>query len=135
MSLFVMINLLTLLTVGTVYNATASFYFAVFSPRTAETKDPNFGSVLYALKLSRKITRRGDQIRFNSSVCISFNVSAVVLQQFVTLNCFNPAYHESVMNFDSSPMSRVYVRSVLSSAAGVDPTICVRVVGIDLTPT
>lgn len=60
-------------------NATALFVclFAVFSARTAESKDPNFGSVLYALKLSRKITRRGDQIRFNSSVCVPLPVVAV----------------------------------------------------------
>ncbi|XP_067448390.1 putative helicase mov-10-B.2 [Thunnus thynnus] len=39
-----------------------------FRARNAGTKDPNFGSVLYALKVSNKITRRGDTIRFTSSV-------------------------------------------------------------------
>ncbi|XP_040007922.1 putative helicase mov-10-B.2 [Xiphias gladius] len=39
-----------------------------FRGRNADTKCPNFGSVLYALKVSGKITRRGDTIRFNSEV-------------------------------------------------------------------
>ncbi|KAM4562218.1 putative helicase mov-10-B.2 [Odontesthes bonariensis] len=43
-------------------------YNAEFRSRNAGTKDPNFGSVLYALKVSNKITRRKDKIRFNSTV-------------------------------------------------------------------
>ncbi|XP_020490711.2 putative helicase mov-10-B.2 isoform X1 [Labrus bergylta] len=43
-------------------------YNTEFRRRTPGTKDPNFGSVLYALKMSRKITRRNDEIRFNSAV-------------------------------------------------------------------
>nr|WGG62726.1 MOV10 [Lateolabrax japonicus] len=39
-----------------------------FRIRNAGNKDPNFGSVLYALKVSNKIKRRGDNIRFNSTV-------------------------------------------------------------------
>lgn len=39
-----------------------------FRRRNQETKDPNFGSVLYALKVSNKITRRRDTIHFNSRV-------------------------------------------------------------------
>ncbi|CAI5647581.1 unnamed protein product [Oreochromis niloticus] len=39
-----------------------------FRMRNPEAKDPNFGSVLYALKVSNKITRRRDVIRFNSKV-------------------------------------------------------------------
>ncbi|XP_044207553.1 putative helicase mov-10-B.1 isoform X1 [Thunnus albacares] len=39
-----------------------------FRARNAGTKDPNFCSVLYALKVSNKITRRGDTIHFNSLV-------------------------------------------------------------------
>ncbi|CAG6021472.1 unnamed protein product [Menidia menidia] len=39
-----------------------------FRSRNAGTKDPNFGSVLYALKVCHKITRRYDKIRFNSTV-------------------------------------------------------------------
>ncbi|XP_035761375.1 putative helicase mov-10-B.2 isoform X5 [Neolamprologus brichardi] len=39
-----------------------------FRMRNPEAKDPNFGSVLYALKVSNKITRRRDTIRFNSKV-------------------------------------------------------------------
>ncbi|XP_073326824.1 putative helicase mov-10-B.2 [Pagrus major] len=43
-------------------------YNAEFRSRIPGTKDPNFGSVLYALKMSNKITRRRDKIRFNSTV-------------------------------------------------------------------
>ncbi|XP_060912677.1 putative helicase mov-10-B.2 isoform X2 [Labrus mixtus] len=43
-------------------------YNAEFRCRTPGTKDPNFGSVLYALKTFRKVTRRNDEIRFNSTV-------------------------------------------------------------------
>ncbi|XP_072223489.1 putative helicase mov-10-B.2 [Leuresthes tenuis] len=43
-------------------------YNTEFRSRTPGTKDPNFGSVLYALKVCNKITRRKDQIRFNSTV-------------------------------------------------------------------
>ncbi|KAE8293494.1 putative helicase mov-10-B.2 [Larimichthys crocea] len=43
-------------------------YNAEFRSRTPGTKDPNFGSVLYALKVTGKIRRRGDNIRFNSNV-------------------------------------------------------------------
>lgn len=39
-----------------------------FRMRNPEAKDPNFGSVLYALKVSNKITRRRDTIHFNSKV-------------------------------------------------------------------
>ncbi|XP_044207549.1 putative helicase mov-10-B.1 isoform X1 [Thunnus albacares] len=39
-----------------------------FRDRNAGIKDPNFGSVLHALKVSNKITRRRDTIRFTSSV-------------------------------------------------------------------
>ncbi|XP_041656201.1 putative helicase mov-10-B.2 [Cheilinus undulatus] len=39
-----------------------------FRSRRKETKDPNFGTVLHALKVSHKITRRKDKIRFNSTV-------------------------------------------------------------------
>ncbi|TNN84298.1 putative helicase mov-10-B.2 [Liparis tanakae] len=47
-------------------------YNAEFRSRSPGTKDPNFGSVLYALKGSRKIQRRGDIIRFNSKVTALF---------------------------------------------------------------
>ncbi|XP_056278748.1 putative helicase mov-10-B.2 [Pseudoliparis swirei] len=47
-------------------------YNAEFRSRNPGTKDPNFGSVLYALKGSRKIQRRGDTIRFNSTVTALF---------------------------------------------------------------
>lgn len=43
-------------------------YNTEFRSRTVGAKDPNFGSVLHALKVSHKITRRRDQIRFNPSV-------------------------------------------------------------------
>ncbi|XP_042348310.1 putative helicase mov-10-B.2 [Plectropomus leopardus] len=43
-----------------------------FRSRNPETKDPNFGSVLHALKVSNKITRRRDNIRFNSRVTALF---------------------------------------------------------------
>uniref|UniRef100_A0A8C3G164 RNA helicase n=1 Tax=Cyclopterus lumpus TaxID=8103 RepID=A0A8C3G164_CYCLU len=47
-------------------------YNAEFRSRNPGTKDPNFGSVLYALKGSNKIKRRGDTIRFNSTVTTLF---------------------------------------------------------------
>ncbi|XP_044065664.1 putative helicase mov-10-B.2 [Siniperca chuatsi] len=47
-------------------------YNTEFRSRNAVTKDPNFGSVLYALKVSNKITRRRDKIRFNSTVTALF---------------------------------------------------------------
>ncbi|XP_070766164.1 putative helicase mov-10-B.2 [Enoplosus armatus] len=43
-------------------------YNIEFRSRNPGAKDPNFGSVLYSLKVSNKITRRGDTIRFNSKV-------------------------------------------------------------------
>ncbi|KAM8753802.1 putative helicase mov-10-B.1 [Acanthopagrus schlegelii] len=43
-------------------------YNTQFRSRIPGTKDPNFGSVLYALKTSKKITRRRDTIRFNPTV-------------------------------------------------------------------
>ncbi|XP_040905865.1 putative helicase mov-10-B.1 [Toxotes jaculatrix] len=43
-------------------------YNTEFRNRNPGTKDPNFGSVLYALKTSGKITRRRDTIRFNATV-------------------------------------------------------------------
>ncbi|XP_008411964.1 putative helicase mov-10-B.1 [Poecilia reticulata] len=39
-----------------------------FRRRTPGTKDPNFGSVLHALKVCNKITRRKDNIRFTPAV-------------------------------------------------------------------
>ncbi|CAK6951504.1 putative helicase mov-10-B.1 [Scomber scombrus] len=39
-----------------------------FRARNAGTRDPNFGSVLYGLKVCNKVTRKGDTIRFNSTV-------------------------------------------------------------------
>nr|XP_020471905.1 putative helicase mov-10-B.1 [Monopterus albus] len=43
-------------------------YNQKFKTRDAELKYPNFGSVLYALKVSGKITRRKDNIYFSSAV-------------------------------------------------------------------
>ncbi|KAM3618064.1 uncharacterized protein V6R79_014760 [Siganus canaliculatus] len=43
-------------------------YNAEFRSRNPGTKDPNFGSVLYALKSTHRITRRRDTIRFNVTV-------------------------------------------------------------------
>lgn len=76
MSVFI-INGLILLRVCTAENATDCLLLLFFSPRTVGAKDPNFGSVLHALKVSQKITRRRDQIRFNPSVCIPFPVFAI----------------------------------------------------------
>ncbi|XP_068454650.1 putative helicase mov-10-B.2 [Clinocottus analis] len=47
-------------------------YNSEFRSRNPGTKDPNFGSVLYALKVSNKICRRGQKIRFNSAVTSLF---------------------------------------------------------------
>nr|XP_040049164.1 putative helicase mov-10-B.2 isoform X1 [Gasterosteus aculeatus aculeatus] len=47
-------------------------YNAEFRSRNAGTKDPNFGSVLWGLKMSNKVTRRRDNIRFNSTVTTLF---------------------------------------------------------------
>uniref|UniRef100_A0A7N5ZU64 RNA helicase n=1 Tax=Anabas testudineus TaxID=64144 RepID=A0A7N5ZU64_ANATE len=46
-------------------------YNSEFRIRNPGSKDANFGSVLYALKVSYKITRRRDNIYFNSSVSTS----------------------------------------------------------------
>ncbi|KAG7228300.1 hypothetical protein INR49_009164 [Caranx melampygus] len=43
-----------------------------FRRRTPGTKDPNFGSVLYGLKVTGKTTRRGDTIRFNHTVRVQY---------------------------------------------------------------
>ncbi|XP_047446737.1 putative helicase mov-10-B.2 [Mugil cephalus] len=43
-------------------------YNSDFRSRNPGTKDPNFGAILFALKRLKKITRRGDTIRFNASV-------------------------------------------------------------------
>ncbi|XP_054464459.1 putative helicase mov-10-B.2 [Anoplopoma fimbria] len=43
-----------------------------FRSRNEGIRDPNFSSVLYALKASNKITRRGDIIRFKSTVTALF---------------------------------------------------------------
>ncbi|KAI3356934.1 hypothetical protein L3Q82_003576 [Scortum barcoo] len=43
-------------------------YNTEFRGRNPEGKDPNFGSVLYALKVCNKIKRRGDDIRFSPMV-------------------------------------------------------------------
>ncbi|CAJ1085150.1 putative helicase mov-10-B.1 isoform X1 [Xyrichtys novacula] len=45
-----------------------AIYDSEFRRRIPGTRDPNFGSVLHALKVSHKITRRRDQIRFTSTV-------------------------------------------------------------------
>lgn len=64
-----------------------SLFVAVYSPRTVGVKDPNFGSVLHALKVSHKITRRRDQIHFSSTVCIPFPALAYwTLGAAVTFN-------------------------------------------------
>lgn len=57
-----------ILRVCTVNIATSCWFVIGVSTRTVGTKDPNFGSVLHALKVSHKITRRRDQIRFTPSV-------------------------------------------------------------------
>ncbi|XP_045911976.1 putative helicase mov-10-B.2 isoform X1 [Micropterus dolomieu] len=69
-------------------------YNAEFRSRNAVTKDPNFGSVLYALKVCNKITRRRDNIRFNSTV------TALFLDQW-----HSPRHHqrEPVQNGAASP--------------------------------
>uniref|UniRef100_A0AAX7UW94 RNA helicase n=1 Tax=Astatotilapia calliptera TaxID=8154 RepID=A0AAX7UW94_ASTCA len=46
---------------------------------------PNFGSVLYALKVSNKITRRRDTIRFNSKVCTT-PLSLSVIPESLTVH-------------------------------------------------
>ncbi|XP_051805005.1 putative helicase mov-10-B.2 isoform X2 [Acanthochromis polyacanthus] len=43
-------------------------YNTEFRSRTTENKDPSFGSVLYSLKVTNKITRRHNTIRFNATV-------------------------------------------------------------------
>ncbi|KAK5863608.1 hypothetical protein PBY51_000629 [Eleginops maclovinus] len=65
-----------------------------FRTRNALTKDPNFGSVLYALKVSNKITRRKENIRFNSTV------TALFLDQWHSPNRRQP---EPVQNEAASP--------------------------------
>ncbi|KAI9530694.1 hypothetical protein NQZ68_000185 [Dissostichus eleginoides] len=65
-----------------------------FRTRNALSRDPNFGSVLYALKMSNKITRRRDNIRFNSTV------TALFLDQWRSPKRRQP---EPVLNGAASP--------------------------------
>ncbi|GAA6222733.1 putative helicase mov-10-B.2 isoform X1 [Lates japonicus] len=65
-----------------------------FRRRTPGTKDPNFGSVLYALKTYGKITRRRDNIYFNASV------KALYVDQWQTSRNCQP---QAVQNGAASP--------------------------------
>ncbi|KAL6119600.1 mov10 [Pungitius sinensis] len=69
-------------------------YNTEFRSRNAGTKDPNFGSVLYALKMSNKVTRRKDNIRFNPTV------TALFLDQWHSQNRSRP---EPVQSGAASP--------------------------------
>ncbi|XP_062420873.1 putative helicase mov-10-B.2 [Pungitius pungitius] len=69
-------------------------YNTEFRSRNAGTKDPNFGSVLYALKMSNKVTRRKDNIRFNPTV------TAIFLDQWHSENRCRP---EPVQRGAASP--------------------------------
>uniref|UniRef100_A0A8D3B7Z4 RNA helicase n=1 Tax=Scophthalmus maximus TaxID=52904 RepID=A0A8D3B7Z4_SCOMX len=52
-------------------------YNSEFRSRNPGSKDPNFSSVLYALRTYGKITRRRDKICFNASVCSSSSSSSL----------------------------------------------------------
>uniref|UniRef100_A0A7N6BWQ7 RNA helicase n=1 Tax=Anabas testudineus TaxID=64144 RepID=A0A7N6BWQ7_ANATE len=69
-------------------------YNSEFRIRNPGSKDANFGSVLYALKVSYKITRRRDNIYFNSSV------KALYVDQWHTPRSHQP---QPVQNGAASP--------------------------------
>ncbi|XP_059188616.1 putative helicase mov-10-B.1 [Centropristis striata] len=69
-------------------------YNTEFRNRNEEGRDPNFGSVLHALKTSKRITRRGDEIRFNP------RVTALYLDQWKSPRDRRP---EPVQNGAASP--------------------------------
>eukprot|EP00064_Thunnus_orientalis_P003812 superscaffoldBa00000326_g3823 len=81
-----------------------------FRARNAGTKDPNFGSVLYALKVSNKITRRGDTIHFNSLV------RALYLDQWHSSRDRQPAWTQ---NGVASPGSVLIFTSAEEAVTGV----------------
>ncbi|XP_037629483.1 putative helicase mov-10-B.2 [Sebastes umbrosus] len=76
-------------------------YNTEFRDRNAEGRDPNFGSVLHALKVSNKIKRRGDTIRFNTTV------TALFLDQWHSPRGHRP---EPVQNGAASPGTETGVR-------------------------
>lgn len=80
-----------------------------FRSRNPETRDPSFGSVLYALKTYHKITRRGDYIHFNSTV------TALYQDQWHSPKSRQP---EPVQNGAASP--------VFIALSGDDPATGVR---------
>uniref|UniRef100_A0A3P8S1T5 RNA helicase n=1 Tax=Amphiprion percula TaxID=161767 RepID=A0A3P8S1T5_AMPPE len=65
-----------------------------FRSRSAGNKDPNFGSVLYSLKASNKITRRNNIIHFNATV------RALYVDQWHTPRTHQP---QPVQNGTASP--------------------------------
>ncbi|XP_023280958.1 putative helicase mov-10-B.2 isoform X2 [Seriola lalandi dorsalis] len=65
-----------------------------FRTRNAGNRDPNFGSILYALKVTGKITRRRDTIRFNSKI------RALYVDQWQTPRSHQP---QAVQNGAASP--------------------------------
>lgn len=89
-----------------------------FPPRTVGAKDPNFGSVLHALKVSHKITRRRDQIRFNPSVCIPFPVFAIRRSEQLSPSTAATSHMRAASSM-ISPLSRAQGKSVPSSQVGV----------------
>ncbi|TKS77630.1 putative helicase mov-10-B.2 [Collichthys lucidus] len=85
-------------------------YNAEFRSRTPGTKDPNFGSVLYALKVTGRIRRRGDNIRFNS------NVTSLYLDQWHSHRRHQPVptQNEAAGPIQASPSGDVRARRQLA---------------------
>uniref|UniRef100_A0AAQ6AGS1 RNA helicase n=1 Tax=Amphiprion ocellaris TaxID=80972 RepID=A0AAQ6AGS1_AMPOC len=70
----------------------------IYNNEFRRNKDPNFGSVLYSLKASNKITRRNNIIHFNDTVSIS--VRALYVDQWHTPRTRQP---QPVQNGTASP--------------------------------
>ncbi|XP_028266397.1 putative helicase mov-10-B.1 [Parambassis ranga] len=81
-----------------------------FRSRNVGSKDPNFGSVLYALKTFNKITRRRDNISFNSTV------KALYVDQWQTQRSRHP---QPVQNGEASPSTEQVLVSASEADMGV----------------
>uniref|UniRef100_A0A8C6P323 RNA helicase n=1 Tax=Nothobranchius furzeri TaxID=105023 RepID=A0A8C6P323_NOTFU len=91
-------------------------YNTEFRSRTSGAKDPNFGSVLYALKAYNKVTRRRETIRFNSKVGMptifytSLQVNKQLQIMYVNkkdLNVFEIFYYKDLFKYQNEKTFRV----------------------------
>ncbi|KAM4738304.1 putative helicase mov-10-B.1 [Anableps anableps] len=89
-------------------------YNVEFRSRNPGAKDPNFGSVLHALKVCNKITRRKDNIRFTSSVRAQYLDqwrSSRTQQPQPILSPNMSESHEALCNFSSADEAVTGVRA------------------------